>query len=271
VGRPKKARSRKRAPVDDVESRPPPRAAARAAAPAGAPAEDDYFARTRALAPNLLFLAPWVLVYALCWWVAGDSVETEAASWLRSGLRLFGKRALFTLTLVTALGLAAFVVLRVRDAKREVGLLPLMLAEGAFYGLLLFGAATLLSHAFPVGRWIGLFRASGPLQAVGAFGTAIGAGIFEELVFRGVVLTAVLYGMKALAGADRWSASAVAVVLSAALFSAYHHWGAGGEPWDAARFTFRFHAGVILGIVFRTRGLGIAAFAHGAYDALVLL
>jgi hypothetical protein len=28
---------------------------------------------------------------------------------------------------------------------------------------------------------------------------------------------------------------------------------------------------VILGVVYLTRGLGIAAFAHGLYDAIVLL
>ena len=77
--------------------------------------------------------------------------------------------------------------------------------------------------------------------------------------------------LRTVIGADRLSAGAIAVVASALLFAAYHHLGAGAEPWDAARFTFRFHAGVLLGVVFLTRGLGIAAFAHGFYDAIVLL
>jgi membrane protease YdiL (CAAX protease family) len=102
-------------------------------------------------------------------------------------------------------------------------------------------------------------------------GIAVGAGIFEELLFRGLVCFGLFRVVRHVLGADRWSAGAVAVVVSAFLFSAYHHWGAGGEAWDAARFTFRFHAGVLLGVVFLTRGLGIAALAHGFYDALVLL
>ena len=77
--------------------------------------------------------------------------------------------------------------------------------------------------------------------------------------------------LKDVLGADRWSAGIVAVLGSAAVFAAYHHWGPGGEAWDAARFTFRLHAGALLGVVFLTRGLGIAAFAHGFYDALVLV
>jgi len=106
---------------------------------------------------------------------------------------------------------------------------------------------------------------------VRSLGIAIGAGIFEELLFRGVICYAAYRALRTVVGADRVSAGVVAVVLSAVLFSAYHHWGPGGEPWDAFRFTFRFHAGVLLGVVFLTRGLGIAAFAHGFYDALILL
>src|SRR5262249_14846656 len=116
----------------------------------------------------------------------------------------------------------------------------------------------------------GLFRLPNGGDVRG-LGIALGAGIFEELVFRGVLCFGVYRALRAVFGADRWSAGSIAVVISALTFSAYHHWGFGGEPWDAARFTFRFHAGALLGVVFLTRGLAIAAIAHGFYDALVLL
>jgi membrane protease YdiL (CAAX protease family) len=235
----------------------------------------DYFRRTRALHVNLLFLAPWLLIYVVCWAWAGDAVETQAASWLRNGLRLLGSRALFVVTVVVALGLSAFVLARLKESRKDAGVFPLMAAEGALYGLLLYGAGTVLSRLLPVGRWIGLFgwdvTWGDVTTQVQALGTSIGAGIFEELVFRGVLCWAAFHVLRDVLGADRWSAGIVAIVASAALFSAYHHWGPGGEPWDAARFTFRMHAGALLGVVFLTRGLGIAAFAHGLYDALVLL
>jgi membrane protease YdiL (CAAX protease family) len=231
----------------------------------------DYFRRTRELHVNLVFLMPWLLVYVVCWAWAGDAVETQAASWLRNGLRLLGGRALFVVTVVVALGLAAFVLARLREARKDAAVFPLMAAEGALYGLLLYGAGTVLSRLLPVGRWIGLFAWGDVTAQVQALGTSVGAGIFEELVFRGGVCWAAFHVLRDVLGADRWSAGIVAVLASAALFSAYHHWGPGGEPWDAARFTFRMHAGALLGVVFLTRGLGIAAFAHGLYDALVLL
>jgi hypothetical protein len=253
-----------------------PRRSARAAAgtpprAAGAAPPVDYFRRTREVQVNLVFLLPWVLLYVICWAWAGDAVETQAASWLRNGLRLLGARALFVVTVVVALGLAAFALARVGGGRRDAGVFPLMAAEGALYGLLLYGAGTVLSRLLPVGRWIGLFTWGDVTTQVQALGTSVGAGIFEELVFRGGVCWALFHVVRDVLGADRFSAGVVAVLASAALFSAYHHWGPGGEPWDAARFTFRMHAGALLGVVFLARGLGIAAFAHGLYDALVLL
>jgi hypothetical protein len=55
------------------------------------------------------------------------------------------------------------------------------------------------------------------------------------------------------------------------VFSGYHHWGVGGEPYVAEVFAFRFWAGATLGAIFLLRGIGIAALAHGFYDVLVLV
>jgi membrane protease YdiL (CAAX protease family) len=231
----------------------------------------DYVERTRHLTVNVVFLAPWLLVYLLCWALAGDSVETAAAVSLRSFLRLLGPRTLFALTLLVALGLCAVVVLRVRAAGVDGAVFPGMVAEGVAYGLALHAVAEVLAWIFPVGRWVGLFGFAEPLDEVRRLGIAVGAGIFEELLFRGVVCLGLVRLLRDVVGADRWTSWTAAVVLSAAAFSAYHHWGPGAEPWSAEVFAFRFHAGVVLGVVFLARGLGIAAFAHGFYDALVLL
>ncbi len=237
-----------------------------------APPRWDYLERTRHLPINLLFLAPWFLVYLLCWWSAGDVVETEAARSIRSALRLLGRPALFVLTLCTALLLCGVVLTRLRAARADAGVFPLMIVEGVAYGFLLPEIATRLAGILPVGRWIGLFAGGATgLDLVRRLGIAVGAGIFEEAVFRGVVCYGLFRALKDGLGADRWSAGVAAVVASAWLFSAYHHWGPGGEPWEAARFAYRFHAGLVLGTVFLTRGIGIAAFAHGFYDAMVLL
>lgn len=233
----------------------------------------SYVERTRHPSINLLFLMPWLLIYLLCWWSVGEGVETQAAVSLRSLLRLLGRRGLFIVTIATCLGLCVLVLRRLRAATADAAVFPGMMIEGIAYGALLEGAATVLTRLLPLGRWlhIGLFRGSSALETVRNLGIAVGAGIFEEVLFRGILCWGLFRLLKDVLGADKWSSGTIAVVVSAFLFSAYHHWGAGGEPWDALRFTFRFHAGVLLGTIFLTRGLGIAAFAHGFYDALVLL
>jgi membrane protease YdiL (CAAX protease family) len=146
-----------------------------------------------------------------------------------------------------------------------------MLVEGLVYGALLGFVAKVLADSLPLGRMVPLAGAlEGLRHGLQGLGLAVGAGIFEELVFRGLVLTGLLALLRYGLGADRVTGTVLAVLASAWLFSAYHHWGVGGEPYHAAVFAFRFWAGVALGGIFVTRGLGIAAFAHGFYDALLI-
>jgi len=166
-----------------------------------------------------------------------------------------------------------FVVLvrRIREAPRDRGVYGGMLLEGLLYGAVLGFVAKVMADALPLGRMVPL---AGPIESLRhglqGLGLAVGAGIFEELLFRGLVLTGLLVVLRHGFGTDRLTGKVLAIVASAWLFSAYHHWGLGGEPYQAAVFAFRFWAGVALGTIFVTRGLGIAALAHGFYDALLI-
>src|SRR5262245_43424277 len=150
----------------------------------------DYLERTRHAPINMLFLAPWVLVYLLCWLWAGPRVETSAAASVRTGLRLLGERGMFALTLCGTLAVCAVLLARVRTAKRDAAVFPWMLVEGIVYGLLLHLVADGFSRVAPVGRWLGLARWAKGAEAVQALGIAAGAGIFEGLVFRGCLAPA---------------------------------------------------------------------------------
>jgi membrane protease YdiL (CAAX protease family) len=247
--------------------------------PAPSPQPFDYVRRTRALPVNLLFLMPWLLVYELALVFTRSPVDNAAAAWLRALWSLMGPRGSVLVTLGVALVLGTVVVLRVRDATRDRGIFGGMLLEGLCYGALLGTAAHLLATGLPMGRLSLLSAQSGDaghawlgLRAgLRDLGLAVGAGIFEELLFRGVLLGGLYALLRHAVGTDRWTAGLTAMLVSAYLFSAYHHWGPTGEVYDPAVFAFRFHAGLLLGAVFLYRGLGIAALAHGFYDVLVLL
>lgn len=234
----------------------------------------DYVAGTRDLSANLLFLTPFVFIYALALLATRGEAENAAAAWLRAAVAGLGRPAATLAVCGVALGLGAAVWVRARRAPGQGGLFGGMLLEGLCYGGLLGLGAHLLAGAMPMGRMAELGSGvllEGLRQDVRGLGLAAGAGVFEEVVFRGGALAGLLLLLRHAVGMDRYSAAALALLASAWVFSDYHHWGPGGEPYDPRVFAFRFHAGVLLGLVYLGRGLGIAALAHGFYDALVLL
>ncbi len=104
----------------------------------------------------------------------------------------------------------------------------------------------------------------------------LGAGVYEELLFRLILLTAAIWLAQS-AGLGKALALAVAVVAVSAIFAAAHYVGPYGEPvlWKTFGFwyglIFRFLAGVFFSILFAVRGFGIAVGAHAGYDILVKL
>ncbi|MEM9372282.1 MAG: CPBP family glutamic-type intramembrane protease [Planctomycetota bacterium] len=100
---------------------------------------------------------------------------------------------------------------------------------------------------------------------------AMGAGLYEEFLFRLVIITAVHFVAADLVRMPSRGASVVAVLVSAVLFAIHHDItsAAGGVNWRLA--VFYFFAGVYFGVLFLARGLGIAVGVHALYDLLVLV
>jgi len=101
-------------------------------------------------------------------------------------------------------------------------------------------------------------------RAVGFFG----AGVYEELFFRLILLSLILWAMLSL-GVSRVNAVIGAVLLSSLLFSAAHYIGPVGDTLDLTTFTFRVMTGAFFAMLFIHRGFGIAAGSHAAYNILV--
>ena len=96
----------------------------------------------------------------------------------------------------------------------------------------------------------------------------LGAGIYEELLFRLILLSLVAWGLLRV-GIKPWASTIVAALLTSLLFTAAHYVGANGDNFQWFSFVFRFLAGLFFAIVFVYRGFGIAAGSHAAYDLLV--
>jgi hypothetical protein len=110
-------------------------------------------------------------------------------------------------------------------------------------------------------------EAVGPLAKVVL---AFGAGVHEELVFRLILMSAVLWLCERGLHFRRWLAMIFAFAISAALFSAAHH-VIGGEPWRVGAFVYRFLCGLFFATLFTTRGFAVAVYTHALYDVFVLV
>src|SRR5690606_6959235 len=103
----------------------------------------------------------------------------------------------------------------------------------------------------------GLAAAAGEVPLSSALLASVGAGVYEELLFRLVLLGGGYAALLPLLRGRRRLAFVVALLGSSLAFAAYHHVGAHGDPWEARLFAFRALAGILLGLVFAGRGLGV--------------
>ena len=97
---------------------------------------------------------------------------------------------------------------------------------------------------------------------------SLGAGIYEELIFRVLSIYISYQSIKFLFRLGKFSANFYAVILSAILFSLFHFIGA--ESFNQEAFAVRFIAGIFLASLYVQRGFGITAITHSFYDIFVI-
>ena len=100
---------------------------------------------------------------------------------------------------------------------------------------------------------------------------SIGAGVYEELVFR-MLLIAVLHTLFVdVLKATPWIGAVIAVAVSAAAFTWYHDLEGANGHVSARKVAFFAAAGVYFGVLYVTRGFGVAVGVHAAYDVVTVL
>ncbi len=100
---------------------------------------------------------------------------------------------------------------------------------------------------------------------------AIGAGIYEEFVFRVLLISglAILFGL--IFNWGEFGKTFLSVIISSGIFSIFHFLGSYGDTFSFPLFFVRFFAGIFLAMIYIFRGFGITAYAHSIYDLFVLV
>ena len=255
----------------------------------------SYWALARTPRHALVFVLPLLLAYeglaALLGEITGLGVRNGADVWLKAPFALaLGPRGpvLFGALLVGASALLVWRdVRRTRDGVHGRVLLG-MTAEAAVMSVvcgLVVGAATaqllralpgaaLVAPVWPLaigGAAAGADDAIAGMSAPARLMIALGAGLYEELLFRVVLVGALGVFARRLLGLAPFAAGAFAVVVGALVFSGFHHVGPYGEPFTLQAFAFRTIAGLFFSALYVLRGFGIAAWTHAGYDVLVMV
>jgi hypothetical protein len=237
-----------------------------------------YYAATRHPWPCLLFLFPLLVAYEVgVIWLGGPQctvLRNGADTWLRWALEGVGLDQMYVAPALILLGLIVWTV--ARRADRPGDLLNTWVGMAVESFLFAMGLWALSRGLGPFLDRLGVRLAAGAcpkpvpprMESVAYLLTFVGAGIYEEVLFRLGLFAGLRWVLK-FVGLPLLIPFALAATASAVAFAAAHHAGPQGEKFDAFVFLFRTLAGVYFALVFQLRGFGIAVGAHVGYDVLV--
>ena len=229
----------------------------------------NYVSAVRHPWPCLVFLVPLLAAYEVGVVWLGGSLRNGADVWLRYVMEwLGGASDLLAPAFILAI-LVAWTFWRWDDRPSHV--------IGVLFGMVL-ECILFAGFIWMIGRnFNGILEHFGvPLatqwdisqDSIGRLVTFIGAGIYEETVFR-LILFAGLAWLLHFIMIPWILAMPMALIVSSILFALAHHVDPNTHPIDQKLFLFRATAGAIFALLFCWRGFGIAAGTHAMYDILV--
>ena len=217
---------------------------------------ERYWVESRRPLASLVFIAPLLIIYETGVLLLG--VQNGADAFMRRLLDLLGFGQHFLLPILTICILLGWHYLSRQSWQLSGGIISAMAVESLMLGVCLWVISFMQNSLVPLGI-------CGTVKSAVGF---LGAGIYEELLFRLILLSLLAWALRR-AGTKPLVSMIFAVIISSLLFAAAHHVGSSGEwPILWSDFLFRFLAGIFFSIVYIYRGFGIAAGSHAAYDIL---
>lgn len=235
----------------------------------------DYWSDARTPLASLLFLIPWMVAYeagvVMLSQSRPDSLRNGADYWMRTLLSVAGLNQAMVLPVLVIGSLLTWHVVRKypwhASFETQIG----MLAESILLAVILVVIGQIHDLLFRVlhppdevsGQTI-LAISGGLTRAV----SYIGAGVYEEVMFRLLLVPAAFLVFRMFEFPTGWAA-AMAAVSTSFVFALAHHIGPTADAFNLFTFSFRAAAGMFFATVFLLRGFGITVGCHAAYDLLV--
>ncbi|MEX2457115.1 MAG: CPBP family intramembrane glutamic endopeptidase [Balneolaceae bacterium] len=233
---------------------------------------NSYFYQSRGILYSYLFALPLLVLYEILIRISQPDqeyiVRISVDIWFSLLFTLFGLDA-FSFTFLIAAIAGAIIVYNKRSQLRDLKIryFGWMLLECLIYAIVLAMVINIL-----IG-WTFNLSVAGTLNELSKlqlFALSLGAGLYEELFFR-VILVSVLFYIFNKIFQGKNSSYFLAVIIAALIFSGVHYVGEFGDIWSLRSFIFRFMFGLGLNLIYVKRGFGCAAWTHALYDIIVVL
>lgn len=244
----------------------------------------SYFQLSRAPRYSVMFALPLLIGYeGLAALLAGP----RSASQIRNGADVLLKEAFIAVAgrngplifIAAVVGIGIWFV--ARDIKlTKQGVRPMIFGAMLAESIALAGAFGIVIGTITVkllGSLHVLSMTTAPASPIAGTSwttrlmLSLGAGLYEELLFRVLLVSGLAAGAKVALGWGTRAAGVFATLVGALIFSAFHYIGPYGDPFRLMSFTFRAISGVAFSALYLTRGFGITAWTHALYDAFLLL
>ncbi|MFN1835023.1 CPBP family intramembrane glutamic endopeptidase [Balneola sp. MJW-20] len=232
---------------------------------------NSYFKGTNSLLYSFLLSLPLFLLYEFLILISqpeGDAiVRISVDVWVKQLISSLGVNAIsFSLLLLVMIGIVVVYKEKERLKDLRFAYFPLMLFESALYAIIVaILSQTIVSSVLNMD----LQGSIQELSMTAKIALSLGAGLYEELFFR-VILVSLLTLIFVRFFKNKWAGTIASVTLAALLFSSVHYIGALGDAFTLSSFLYRFVFGVILNVLYVSRGFGIAAWTHALYDIMVI-
>ena len=223
---------------------------------------------------GIFFIQPEVLTQSL----VQPEGQVVAFYWVRMALRLLGFSTRMTWVAAPLMVIVILLALQYTSKspwRVKWGDFALMTGECILLAVPLIVLSLLLNRSAPESN----AAVGGALPTPESYllvdiVTGIGAGIYEELVFRLILICFLMLLFQDLFGLKKGTAVFWSVAISAVAFSIHHHFFYAngqlyrGETFTVGKFLFRALAGVYFAVLYAIRGFGVTAGTHAFYNIL---
>lgn len=228
---------------------------------------NNYFKQSKSPFYSFIFILPLFIIYEL----GVSAISSKDLPIIRNGADVLLRKMLATLGISGIYGMAillligitiAFFINKVKfkELKIKSNYFIIMIFESIFWSIILF--VILSQGQLLLGKGTGKLLMQ---QIV----LSIGSGIFEEFVFRVVLVSGLALIVGLFLKKQYMYKMTISIIIAAVIFSSFHFFGEYADIPKTSLFILRFVAGVILGYIYILRGFGIAAYSHSFYNLIV--